>query len=317
MALQAQQLQSNFSFPAEFRGGAAMEELLMVEELRRLLGVRDNNVVVGLSDPRSELTCNGSGTRAKRPREEPTGSHLDGGSQFLANASTEAAGFCSPYPLDAVVESAYPSTSGRPAPAEAPPLSQDLVSLLCQQNIEIDALLRLQTERMRSGLEEARKRNYRALIWGVEQRAAKRLWEKEVELEKARRRNAELEERVLQASAERQTWLSVAEKTEALAASLRASLHQVLLQNAAAAQAKEGYGDTEEEEDDAQSTSLERHRAALPDTSRRCRSCRRREASVLLLPCRHLCSCPDCEAEIGTCPVCGSDKHASLHVSTS
>ncbi|XP_042461536.1 probable BOI-related E3 ubiquitin-protein ligase 3 [Zingiber officinale] len=309
MAMQAQQqLPSNFSsFPAEFGGGAAMEELLMVEELRRLLGVRDN-VAVGLSDPpRSELTGNGSGTRAKRAREEePTSSHLDGGSQFLGDASSEAAGF----------RSLYTSTSGRPAEA---PLSQDLATLLCQQNTEIDALLRLETERMRSGLEEARKRHYRALIWGVERRAAKRLREKEAELEKARRRNAELEEWVRQASTERQAWLSVAEKSEAVAASLRASLDQVLLQNAAAARAKEGYGDTEEEEvEDAQSTSPERYRAAFPDASRKwCRSCRREEASVLLLPCRHLCSCRDCEAEIRTCPVCGSDKNASLQVSTS
>lgn len=164
-------------------------------------------------------------------------------------------------------------------------------------------------------MEEARKRHYRALIWGMEQRAAKRLREKEAELEKARFRNAELEARVQQASTERQTWLTFAEQTEAVAACLRVRLDQVLLQNAAFAQAKEGYGDTEE--DDAQSTSPEGYRAAFPDTSRRCRSCRRQEASVLLLPCRHLCSCRDCEAEIVTCPVCGSDKNASLHVSTS
>lgn len=173
---------------------------------------------------------------------------------------------------------------------------------------------------MRSGLEEARRRHFKGLVWGVEQRAAKRLREKEVELEKARRWNAELEERVRQASVETQMWFIVGKNNEAVAAGLRASLDQALLQNAAVAQAKEGYGDTED--DDAQSTYSPRptadksNRAASPDRSRRCTSCRRQQASVLLLPCRHLCLCRDCSPKAGTCPVCGSGKNASIHVST-
>ncbi|KAG6503127.1 hypothetical protein ZIOFF_035417 [Zingiber officinale] len=324
MALQSQQHPSNCSFLMELRSGAAaVDELRMMQELRQLL----DDAAVDLSDPQSELTCNASAMRTKRPREEAAADdHLDC-NQFFGFVSPVAP-FCDPSSLSAVVgagceqshrlgECEYPSTSGRPA---AFPLSRDLASLLCQQTIEIDALLRLQTERMRSGLEETQRRHLKALVWGVEQRAAKRLREKEVELEKARQQNAELEERVRQASAETQMWVTVAKNNETVAASLRASLDQALLQIAAAAQVKEGYGDTED--DDAQSTYSPRpaaaksNRAESPDACRRCTSCSRLQASVLLLPCSHLCLCRDCSPKVGACPVCGAGKNASIHVST-
>ena len=34
-----------------------------------------------------------------------------------------------------------------------------------------------------------------------------------------------------------------------------------------------------------------------------CRACKKKEVSVLLIPCRHLCICTECEGFISVCPV--------------
>eukprot|EP00270_Netrium_digitus_P016522 TRINITY_DN5942_c0_g1_i2.p1 TRINITY_DN5942_c0_g1~~TRINITY_DN5942_c0_g1_i2.p1 ORF type:complete len:373 (+),score=10.31 TRINITY_DN5942_c0_g1_i2:277-1395(+) len=47
-----------------------------------------------------------------------------------------------------------------------------------------------------------------------------------------------------------------------------------------------------------------------------CRVCLCRIATTLLLPCRHLCICKECERKTELCPMCGIEKHASLHVQT-
>ncbi|KAJ6842266.1 putative BOI-related E3 ubiquitin-protein ligase 3 [Iris pallida] len=66
-------------------------------------------------------------------------------------------------PAARLVGSTGASTSGRPA-AISPPLAVDLYSHLYQHNIEIDAIIRLQTERLRLVVEESRKRQWRAVV---------------------------------------------------------------------------------------------------------------------------------------------------------
>lgn len=48
-----------------------------------------------------------------------------------------------------------------------------------------------------------------------------------------------------------------------------------------------------------------------------CRNCGKEEASVLLLPCRHLCLCYACGPALHSCPVCLSTKNAALHINLS
>ncbi|XP_027127426.1 probable BOI-related E3 ubiquitin-protein ligase 3 [Coffea arabica] len=48
-----------------------------------------------------------------------------------------------------------------------------------------------------------------------------------------------------------------------------------------------------------------------------CRNCGKEEASVLLLPCRHLCLCYACGPALDSCPVCLSTKNAALHINLS
>jgi E3 ubiquitin-protein ligase BOI-like protein len=166
---------------------------------------------------------------------------------------------------------------------------------------------------MRAGLDEARRRHARAVLAAVERAAAVRLQAVEADLERALCRNAELEERLCQMTAEGQAWLGVAKSHEAAAAGLRATLDQ-LLQPPCAVE-----GDAE----DAQSCCFETPAAGdnADDTASKaiaaapsCKVCGQGEACVLLLPCRHLSLCGACEPAVDTCPVCAATKNASLHV---
>jgi E3 ubiquitin-protein ligase BOI-like protein len=45
-----------------------------------------------------------------------------------------------------------------------------------------------------------------------------------------------------------------------------------------------------------------------------CKICRKNVISILLLPCRNLCPCRDCEMTFDTCHVCHAIKNASVEV---
>uniref|UniRef100_A0A0E0F6C5 RING-type domain-containing protein n=1 Tax=Oryza meridionalis TaxID=40149 RepID=A0A0E0F6C5_9ORYZ len=271
----------------------------------------------------SELTCNnggggggavGMGAGRKREREVVE--------QYAAVASSAALlpipGMMKvAAPVSRLVESGMTSTSGRSAAA----VGDALVSELCAQSAEIDAVVRMECERMRAGLEQARKRQCQAVVRAASAAAARRLREKEAELDAARRRAADLEERLRQAAAESQAWCGLARSNEAVAAGLRATLDHLL--RAAAAQPAEGFGDSDPlaTADDAQSCFDTKARAAADDAATSpaasrwsCKSCGEGDATVLLLPCRHLCLCKACEPKLDACPVCLAAKNASVHI---
>ncbi|CAM0904804.1 unnamed protein product [Alopecurus aequalis] len=275
-----------------------------------------NNTV--LSDlPRSELTCNDNYGFEPRKRARVAAEETPDLARQRLVLQQAAAMHGLMMPCDAqsrAVGSGAASTSGRMANAAG--FTQGLNSLLYNQGVEMDALVRLENERMRAGLEEARRRHARAVLATVERAAAGRLQAVEAELERARYRNAELEERLRQMTAEGQAWLGVAKSHEAVAAGLRATLDQLLQPPCAVAGAVEG------DAEDAQSCCFEtpagdnaddtasKAIAAAPS----CKACGQGEACVLLLPCRHLSLCAACEPAVDSCPVCAATKNASLHV---
>ena len=178
------------------------------------------------------------------------------------------------------------------------------------------ASFNLQQEKILKGVTELRQRQTVSFLNAVKNGVSKKLHEKEIELATMNRKNEELMERIEQVTTKVQYWHNKAKYNESLINFLRNNLQQVMAQGAA----KEGCGDSEL--DDAASCTNANHLGLVnvPGSSVftkkkiHCRACKAKEVSVLLLPCRHLCLCKDCEGFIDICPVCNVLKTASVQV---
>lgn len=171
-----------------------------------------------------------------------------------------------------------------------------------------------QGEQLRRALAEKRQRHYRALLSAAEEAVAQRLREKEAEVEKATRRNAELEARAAQLSVEAQVWQAKARAQEAAAVSLQAQLQQTIMCHGGGEDGGGGVScAVEGQAEDAESAYVDPDRveaAARP----KCRGCGKRVATVVVLPCRHLCICTECDAHFRACPVCLTLKNSTVEV---
>lgn len=186
-------------------------------------------------------------------------------------------------------------------------LSDDLTSLFNQHQDEFDGFVRAQVEQLRRMLADKRRRHCRELLCAAEAAAALGLREKEAEVEQAKRRGAELEEWLAHLKAESSAWQAKAMANQQAAIALHAKLYQAQV---AAAAAEERVGECRDSPaEDAESANVDPDRAS-PSA---CRLCRAAPASVVVLPCRHLCLCPDCDSA-APCPVCRCATTGSLHV---
>lgn len=187
-----------------------------------------------------------------------------------------------------------------------------------RQKEELDRYIRLQEENIMKGVRELKHRHTISFLSAIEEGVGKKLQEKDIELESVSRKNKELVERIRQASMEAQSWQYRAKYNESMVNVLRSNLKQVMAQGAM--HAKEGCGDSEV--DDTASYTNQNHLSFVDGSGKLdptkktmiCRSCKVKEVSVLLLPCRHLCLCTDCEGFIEVCPICRVMKTASVQV---
>ncbi|KAG5540028.1 hypothetical protein RHGRI_020308 [Rhododendron griersonianum] len=186
-------------------------------------------------------------------------------------------------------------------------LSEDLATQIRQQREEIEQFLQAQGEQLRRTLADNRQIHYRALLNAAEETAARKLREKEAEVDKAARRNAELEARAAQLTAQAHAWQARARAQEAAAAALREQLQQAIVTGG---RRQDEWG---EEAEDAESVcgDPEQVAAAIGPS---CKACRRRVASVVLLPCRHLCLCTGCGALAQSCPLCLAVRESSVEI---
>lgn len=190
-------------------------------------------------------------------------------------------------------------------------LTEDLATHIKQQRDEIDHLLLIQGEQLRRTLAEKRQSHYRALIGAAEESMARRLREKEAEMEKAARRNAELEARAAQLSAEAQAWQARARAQEVTAATLQAQLQHAMINGGGCNEINDGNGG---EPEDAESAYIDPDRVVESTGGPSCKACRKRVASVVVLPCRHLCICTECDAVAQACPLCFAIRSSSVEV---
>lgn len=184
---------------------------------------------------------------------------------------------------------------------------------------------------MRMEIEEKRKTQGKRIMEAIEQGLMKTLRAKDEEINHIGKLNLFLEEKVKSLCVENQIWRDVAQSNEATVNALRSNLQQVLAavernrweeptvaaaDDAQSCCGSNDEGDSEEERWKLAGEAQDKKRVRRV-TSTMCRSCGKGEASVLLLPCRHMCLCAVCGSSVNTCPICKSPKNASLHVNLS
>lgn len=175
-----------------------------------------------------------------------------------------------------------------------------------------------QEENILKDVRELKQRHTVSFLSAIEKGVDRKLREKELEIENMNRKNKELTERIKQVAMEVQSWHYRAKYNESVVNVLKSNLQQVMAQGAL--NGKEGCGDSEV--DDAASYANLDHldiingpgNSASMTKQMNCRACRVKEVCVLLLPCRHLCLCKDCEGFIDVCPLCRVMKAASVQV---
>jgi E3 ubiquitin-protein ligase BOI-like protein len=171
---------------------------------------------------------------------------------------------------------------------------------------------------------DLKQRHISSLLAAMEKGVSKKLQEKDREIENINRKNKELIERIRQVAAEAQNWHYRAKYNESVVNVLKSNLQQAISQGAD--QGKEGFGDNEI--DDAASYIEPNNYLNFSGDPAKplpwnyqglkehvtCRACKTREVSMLLMPCRHLCLCKECDALINVCPVCRLIKTNSFQV---
>lgn len=179
----------------------------------------------------------------------------------------------------------------------------------------------MQQEQLAKGVRDMKQRHMASFLNTIEDGIGKKLREKETELENINRKNRELMERIKHAATEAQNWHYRAKYNESMVNILKNNLQNAISQGAD--QGKEGFGDSEV--DDATSyidptnyltVAGGRGKSIMGQSSEHlaCRACRSREVSILLMPCRHLCVCKECDGFVSVCPVCHIPKSASVEV---
>ncbi|KAF9606292.1 hypothetical protein IFM89_024960 [Coptis chinensis] len=198
------------------------------------------------------------------------------------------------------------------------PVNNNLGFEIDRQHEELDHYIRLQENHIATGLREMKQRQMASVLGIIENEVNKKLQEKEIKVEIMTLKNRELADKIQQVTMEAQSWQHRAKYNESVLNVLKSDLKQAIALSAN--QPKEGYGDSEVE-NEASSYIDHKNRPVLggdgrPRTCRglTCKTSKINEVSILFLPCRHLCLCEDCEGSINVCPVCQSMKAASVQV---
>ncbi|KAA8528524.1 hypothetical protein F0562_035879 [Nyssa sinensis] len=196
-------------------------------------------------------------------------------------------------------------------------IGDDIDRELQRQDAEIDRFLKVQGDRLRQAVLEKVQANQLQTISYFEEEALQKLREKETEVENINKKNTELELRMEQLAVEAGAWQQRARNNENMINSLKFNLQQVYAQSR---DSKEGCGDSEV--DDTASCcngrAIDFHLLCKENNEMKelmtCKVCRVNEVCMLLLPCKHLCLCKECESKLSLCPLCQSSKFIGMEV---
>ncbi|XP_013609702.1 BOI-related E3 ubiquitin-protein ligase 1 [Brassica napus] len=202
-------------------------------------------------------------------------------------------------------------------------IEAQLVSQIQQQQTDIDLFVAQQTQTLRLELEARQRTQTLSLVSAVQSVIVKKLKQRDDEIVRMGKLNYVLQERVKSLYVENQILRDLAQTNEATANTLRSNLEHVLAQvdelPATAATGGDVFHPPLEE--DAVSSCGSCDGADGNDFTAGtggCKRCGERTASVLVLPCRHLCLCTVCgSALLQACPVCDTVMNASVHVNMS
>ncbi|KAL2903331.1 putative BOI-related E3 ubiquitin-protein ligase 3 [Bienertia sinuspersici] len=207
------------------------------------------------------------------------------------------------------------------APSILMSLGDNIRSELERQNEEFDHYIKIQQEQLAKGVRDMKQRHMASFVNTIEDGISKKLREKETELENMNRKNRELMEKIKQVATDAHNWQYRAKYNESMVNILKNNLQNAISQGVD--QGKEGFGDSEVDDatsyvDPTNYLTMAGGRGksiAGPSLEHlRCRACRVRDVSMLLMPCRHLCVCKECDGFISICPVCSTPKNASVEV---
>ncbi|KAL5705702.1 RING-type E3 ubiquitin transferase [Ranunculus cassubicifolius] len=198
-----------------------------------------------------------------------------------------------------------------------PFLDGEIERELQRQDAEMDRFIKIQGEQMRQALLKKVQASQLQTLTIAEEKILQKLREKETEVEDTNKKNIELEDRLKQLNNEAGAWQQRAKYNENMITALKFNLQQVFTQGR---DSKEGCGDSEV--DDTASCcnggALDFQLAYKENKDLKelmtCKSCNVNEVCMLLLPCRHLCLCKECESKLSFCPLCQSSKFIGMEV---
>ncbi|XP_062023080.1 probable BOI-related E3 ubiquitin-protein ligase 2 [Rosa rugosa] len=196
-------------------------------------------------------------------------------------------------------------------------IGEDVDLEIQRQDVEIDRFLKAQSDRLRQNILDKVQAAQLQTLSVVEEKVLQKLREKEAEVESINKKNMELEERMDQLSLEARIWQHEARNNEHMITALKVNLDQVIAQSR---DSKEGCGDSEIDDTasccNGHSINFNMFGKESNDVKEvmTCKACRVNEVCMLLLPCKHLCLCKDCECKLSICPVCQSSKFIGMEV---
>nr|CAB3496413.1 unnamed protein product [Digitaria exilis] len=199
-----------------------------------------------------------------------------------------------------------------------PMLDDDISREVQRLDADMDRFIKAQSERLRQSiLEKVQAKQFEALA-SVEDKILRKIRDKEAEVETINQRNSELEDQIKQLAVEVGAWQQRAKYNESMINALKYNLEQVCAhQNK---NFKEGCGDSEVDDTASCCNGGAVNLQLMPKENRQpkdltaCRVCKSSEACMLLLPCRHLCLCKECESKLSFCPLCQSSKILGMEI---